>query len=251
MAAMRILLLASALTSSRAATAIHVVEKYSASGCDPANLMWVKNDIGECSRGYSKWQTVTCNETHYQMTFYSGAQCTGTPFESLDGDDSIRFDSSGCTQHSEGYYMKVKCNEELEQPIALSLISYTDDTCATKAIDDAIQTVVSPCMPESDWQGGSDGAPGTWETKSTKWVYTPGVALAQSKHASTDCSGTPTESTTFTCGVCQPVQPDAGVIVTCPSGTGSASSGRRSTPWAVATFGAAALAMMAAQHATA
>lgn len=249
MAAMRILLLASALTSGRAATAFHVVEKYSASGCDPANLMWVQNNIGECSSVNDNWQTVTCNETHYQVTFYSGAQCTGTPSESQDGDRSIRFDSSSCFQHSsEGYYMKVKCNEELEQPIAASYISYTDDTCATKA-SNATQFVISPtswgCMPDGTYRGDNGG---TWETESTKSVYTPGVAWHTTKYSSADCSGTPTESRTYTCGVCQP---DDKVIVTCPSGTGSASSGRRSTLWAVATFGAAALAMVAAQHATA
>jgi hypothetical protein len=240
MAAMRIILLASALTSGRAATAIHVVEMYSASDCAPANLVNEMMKLGGCSFQGTEWMEVTCNATHYQKMEYSGdAQCAGTP--DVDGTTTIEY-SSACTQLNGGSWAKVKCNAAVENPIEAAYVSYTDSTCATMKHNGVVQKVAlkGGCAVE----GESGGGP--WSLTSTKTVYTPGVALSMTKYPTADCSGTPTESTTFACGVCSNE-----FILNCPSGGGSASSGRRSTPWVVATFGAAALATVAAQHATA
>jgi hypothetical protein len=128
MAAMRIILLASALTSGRAATAIHVVETYSASDCAPANLVNEMMSLGGCHGGTE----ATCNATHYQkMDYYSGdAQCAGTP----DGGGTTIEYSSACTQLTDGAkvkWVRVKCNAAVGNPIHVTYVTYTDDTCAT------------------------------------------------------------------------------------------------------------------------
>lgn len=245
MVSMRTIAFASALASGSAAT-LHMVETYSGSDCAAADLYKSSFYMEACEYKGAFFRIHTCNGTHLIETSYSDAACTNVTEV-----DAEELPASNCKKIEDHRYRKVVC--AAAQADIGQVKMYAEDTCDTNTTNHPYSTYMfrDRCL-----RTGHVNASGGVVPHSEMHKYTPGVAHLVTQHpGSFDCSSSSTSNYTHTCSGCiaGAFAYNMNISMVCPSpnAAGSASSGRRSTPWAVATFGAAVLAIGAAQRVTA